>query len=309
MRKNNKKIGESNTKIDTVQISTNLKNLKKGDNIGDLYNDYRFVSKSPMLNKSGKNIRVRLVLQPSYCYSYFENFSKFSEYTKRLDVMLDNIEIIDKNEININRLDICVDFEDSYKKLYMLGKVVLGLLYCEKTNIDFNFLVTSNELTGKKTHLRLKSNRFEVAFYDKEDESKGQHKYKTRFEFRFKGETIEIGKEIKLIKDLIKDLRKLKNENILGNLENLYAEKIVNTIKESKNLKTLLDYLKAFPEDLITRECVKKAYKELNKDKTTENFDSWFKTLKRYDIKLHKWADIKEFIDILIVNLKQFLKD
>lgn len=300
---------ETSSKVDTVQISTNMDNIGRS-NVQDFKNMYKFVSKVPIIQKND-NIgiyKARVVLQPSYSSGSFVNYNTLTEYYSRIDEMLNKLYIRDKDAITINRLDICIDFEECYEDLYVLGKIFLSMLDIYKFNFKFNFLATLDARTNNKTHLRLASDNFEVAFYDKKAESKGVHPFNSRLEFRFKRRKTKKGEEVKIIKALIDELKHVRDADIYDILEELYANRIVNIVE--KNRSDLLEYLKNNRDEVITRESLKKAYLKVKKGSNEHSFDNWYKKARsRHKICCLKRKDIKDFFNRIIKSLEYFIRN
>lgn len=299
----------TSSKVDTVQISTNMDNIGRS-NIQDFKNMYKFVSKIPIIQKND-NIglyRARVVLQPSYVSGNFVNYDTLTEYYSRLDEMLFKLCLRDINLVTINRLDICIDFEELYEDLYVLGKSILSMFGIYQFNFKFDFLGTFDIWTNDKTHIRLASDSFEIAFYDKRSESKGAHPFNSRLEFRYKRRKTKKGEEVKIIKSLISELKHLRDADIYDILEELYATRIVNTVE--KNRSDLLEYLKNNRDEVITRESLKKAYLKVKKGSNENSFDNWYRKAKqRHKICCLKRKDIKDFLNRIIKSLEYFVKN
>ena len=297
------------SKIDTVQISTNMDNIGRS-NIQDFKNMYKFVSKIPIIQKND-NIgiyKARVVLQPSYSSGSFVNYNTLTEYYSRLDEMLTTLYIKNKDAIKINRLDICIDFDELYEDLYVLGKVLLNMIDIYKFNLQFDFNYMGNARTNYDTYLRVGNDSFEVVFYDKQAESKGRHPFNSRIEFRFKRRKINKGGEVEVIKSLIRDLKQIRDADIYDMLEELYANRIVNIVK--KNRSDLLEYLKNNRDEVITRESLKKAYLKVKKGSNENSFDNWYRKAKqRHKICCLKRKDIKDFLNRIIKSLEYFIRN
>lgn len=304
MGKISKIIGESNAKIDTIQISTALDNIYNNDYIGNFSEMFNFINKRPNIY----NERANIVLQPSYYDGNYSDFYTLSEYKKRLEVMLEKINIMDNNKVNFARLDFCFDFAERFEEIYILGRIVTMLIKACKKSTTFKTIMSVDDVTGEKTHLRADSLGFEVAWYDKEKESKGRHNYKSRLELRFKRRHREIGTETVLLKQLLNLLKETKNKKLLGEIEIENAKRIISSVK--KDNMDLTHFLKNNKDLLISKNTLKIAYKDIYKGKTDEQFENWYKNLwKIHRLKACKWGEIEAFIDNLIKSLKIFIKN
>lgn len=165
--------------IDTVEISTDINNLKDFKSISD--DRFEHID---IITDSFDNCQRRLKINLNNKYGE-GTIKKLSEHNEIMKNELKEIGVINMNNVNLSRVDVAFDSSDyEYQKDFkrMLFAYELMTIRNKKSSRWY----TTNLNTLRNNSIKLYDSRFELEIYDKKDESKGTHPHNIRVEFRYK---------------------------------------------------------------------------------------------------------------------------
>ena len=211
-----------------------------------------------------------------------------SEFVKEL-----NIDITD---ISIFRIDIAADFNNSYKEDFKLWLYIFELLTIGKVGSKWYNI---NLDTYRPNNIRYKGNKLAIAFYDKEDESKGKDIYKSRLELRYsKIENSDINKIFKKYKKNIKSIDK----NVAATEKHI-ANKLFKLYKED-GYKTLSEFVRVNNSYIATKGVLRQLHSSIGLE---GNIETWVKGYQRTNkLKFIKKAEVKAVRKKILDGLKLY---
>lgn len=275
-------------KIDTLELVTPLDNTREVEG----WNSLHFTKeKSVRIKPNGE---VLVVLHPSRVdgrYNYSDESYKYTYYKNKKEEMLNQMQIQVKENTDISRLDVCIDLEEDFTKMYPIFNILIGLYLIEVDtkkaweNVDY--------FTRKANGLNAITRHKELYIYDKAFESNGLHRYKSRVEFRFK--SLRSTEESKKLKDLMKLLDALAShyeqfESI--RIENLYQKYLSDT--EQGKVYSFTEFVRANKDIISTMGIFKGLYEKVGLKGSASN---WIKKYRKTNtITFYSKTEVKGFI-------------
>ena len=222
-----KKIDDFIMLIDTIKIRTTCENLEDYSSLNDKYS---FVKKGSVHDeiRNGELYKT-LVISANMKENKYKPILSMGNYIDALDDIYKRMGIKNNQCVELKRIDIAfdssIDYSENFKKILFLFELI---------TIDYaksDKWYTTNLKTLKNNTVICNGRSVEICFYDKKEESLGNHFANTRFEFRFKRVSskdflVHINK-VRRILDNIEDSIELLEKNMSERLLNLWhLEKI-----------------------------------------------------------------------------------
>lgn len=245
-----------NTIIDTLQIKTVLSDVDVASVTPDNYS-YIKTTKAEIHRGS-----FRVALSLNRRGGHYNMIESLSEHNKVYGEVMEELGI---SEPVIERVDIAIDnnnsFSDSFKYLLYIFEL---LTYSEKRSERW---ITTSLDTLQENTIKSMGRTFDIVFYDKENESRGRHPYKTRMEFRYKRlNTLDVGKQLDKLIALINNI-----EVNIPLLEKRMIELLTNVYKTNRETN-FSDFVKKYDKYFYTKKIMKGVYKNIGKK---QNFNQW----------------------------------
>lgn len=267
--------------IDTLALSINKDNLVD-ITLLDKENKEKLKEWNKAINYGKSTIKsddVYLVIKLHNLFKDSEDkehyIKSYKQYKELLRMLLSKLTVKNYNEIDIVRRDIAIDFNFDYVTNFKKSLYLFDLLTVNTTPNKKWF--TTNLGTLEPNSIKLDTSKFQISFYNKEEESHSKAEYKTRYEFRFKARKgIDIDKSIN---DLIKKIEDLPSK------VNLVNEKMIDRlikhyiIKKAKRPKlTFSSFVDEYDRFIYNREILQALYK---KSGLKGSFNVWLKKYKQ----------------------------
>jgi len=256
--------------IDTLQIKLELSNVEDFTqiNIGSFpYIKSRVVDAEKGTMTIGMSLNRRR--------GHYNRLNSLSEHIEEFNQMIDDFKIINKDIIELNRVDIAIDTNLDYYENFKFFLYMFELITYDDKKSDKWY--TTNLETLQENTIKQYGRKREIEFYDKEDESRGRHLYKTRMEFRYKEiKSTDFIKHIDKVFNLVDAMTQnieLLNQNMSNRLIRLYNKEIQN-----KNVKSLSEFVRKFNKYIYTNEIMRDLY---NKTGLTGNYENWIKRYRK----------------------------
>lgn len=281
--------------IDTQQISFNK------DNIEDInIEDHNCIN-----NKKRKddfiNNSITLVVNLHKRYGAYNMIDEFQEYKREFVRVMKEIGIISLNDINFDRVDIAIDSNIDFKKDFKLLLFIFELITC-KSRKGSRWFTTSLDTLCNNT-IKKTSKFLDISFYDKEYESNGSHKFKTRMEFRFKNHgTNNING---YIDKLLSRLNLVKN---IDKVEGYMITRLIELWESEKNtkVKNLSEFVRKYDNYIYTKNILEGVYQHVSMN---GNFNNWLREHRRNsNIKFYSKSNIQKVEKQIIKSIKIYNK-
>lgn len=251
-----------------------------------------------------RNLNIITKYNPNnFEYNYSKEY-KLSKTIDNLNKMQNTLTVIDKEQIDIRRIDIATDisknFDDISKFLDLTHKCIRAQEKDGKawSNVDETDLNTSNYLYRYRF-------RLEIEFYNKHKESNGKSNYPTRLEIRFlrissKNFKLHINNAIALWKAMPRNLEDVEQQTI-----NILKTKWIEEGQLNPGLK-FTAFVYKYNRYIYTQKILKELYKETGLKRA---FKSWLQDYrKKYYIEFYTKTDLTNFSKNVIKSLKDYLK-
>lgn len=295
-------------KIDTMQVSTSMDNIQSIESWDDTIDDKKeyIKEKSKMITEKDGEYYIKAVLNPSRIKGRCCSIDTYSEYKEVKKRMFDELTVEIKDNVDIERLDICFDTLVSFKDMLKLSTAITGLYALEKKaekvwkNVDF-----WNE---KANGFNVKQRGNWLTIYDKNLESNGNPIYGTRIEFRFirQGTNASI-EEVKKMDELVELMDRLPNN--LESYEEKKAEKLYQMYLEAleqDKTSNFTTFVMAHKDSIATSRMCELLYGKVGMKGTYRKWLSKFRM--SHDIEFLSKADIKNALAELKKAMKQYKK-
>lgn len=253
--------------------------------------------------KDGKYKKI--IFQPS---NYLDRTQILDDKSLFYQCVEECLELINGEVIELDRVDIAMDSSkslDGYKKFARL--VILSLAH--QHNITRAFTVKNLFDLNEKT-VKLKSSRYEVTFYCRED--KKHHQAESRMEIRYLRVEKENWKDCieKKIEKTILDFK-----GIATSLDEL--EKVLSEVMRRKYLKelsigkvsNLTDFTVKYSDFIYTKKIFDEIYQEAGYIGNSNKWLSNFKSTRRNGISFISKSNLDKLSKEVNKNLKSYLQN
>lgn len=249
-------------KIDTIQFKTEKINTASN----------KFSKDEPLSRTSERDEYITLKAQVGKVVGYTKDTYKYSLFKNTFQKLINENLLIDCKEVN--RLDVCFDYNQKYKQMLRINNFI-QLLYAVEIGAKVNDAIEIRRTLDKKiTNLIVRNagDTKELSIYDKTrvvDEP--QNFCKTRQEFRFK--RLKNADTDKVIDNLIELLPNLIN--YYEQVEQLKIEHLAKLYKEElaeRKVNNLSSFVCRYQEDILTRNICKELYARAG---FKGNFNRW----------------------------------
>lgn len=293
----NKKV-DLNTVVDTLQCDILREKMENERILMDEHYAYIKPSTSQRVDDNYNRVKI----SPKHLIGY-ENTNSRKNIDMAMSTIAERIGVT-KMDIDVNRMDISIDsnlnYED-YKKFHLY----LFELITYKESHNKKILCTSLE-SYKDNNIYLNSRDLKLSIYNKGFESKGEHPYSTRIEFRWiRYASLETDKMAKRVINRLKDI-----ENNNAELESKLIDRLSKNYEEEKakgEIKTFTEYVRKYDKFFYTRNIIKGVYDSTG---LKGNFNTWLKEfkIKQPSFRYYTLKDIKTYRNSMIKSVKAYIK-
>ncbi len=285
-----------NSIIDTMKIKIKLSNVEDLNKIS--IENFAYI-KSVDTDIVKGEITVGMSLNRRR--GHYNRLITLSENVKEFDEMLKDFGIIIDEDVELNRVDIAVDTELDFHDNFKYYLYAFELLSYEDKKSDKWY--TTNLETLKNNSIKKLGRKFQIVFYDKQDESQGRHLYNTRMEFRYldiqsQDFTKHIDKLIALVDSMSQNIE-LLDKNMSRRLTRLYRNEI-----KCGNVKSLSEFVRKFNHYIYTDEIMKNLYAESG---LKGNYKMWLKDFRKINtLEFYSKSSVNEYKANCIRSLKTY---
>lgn len=287
------------SKIDTIQIHTDINNIKDISLINKDNKPYIVKARQVddrifiAIHGSRSNNRYNYSIE-TYTYTYFIDHLKW---------IYEDLGIIDVSKVELDRVDYCFDYDNKFDDMYKLNNA-LSVLYGIEVKADLKDMIEINKLIDQQKtsiSIRNKGKTKQLYIYDKHIESEGRHPYTTRQEFRLmrmKGKSIEQAIQITylMLDNLYNNFYEAEQLKI-NNLYRLYLDEL-----DQGKVHSFSSFITRYNEQIITRNICEQLY-VLTGHKG--KFKNWIKEYRKKNrLEFIKRSDIKK----TIIEMKKSIK-
>lgn len=293
------------SKIDTIQISTDKTNFKDLSIVNA--DNKPYIVKT---HERGERIFIGVhISRTQGNYNYSLHTHTYNYFKQQLEWVLKDLKIIDTNKVNLDRVDYCFDYDNSFGQMYKLNNMIL-LLYALEIKADLKNIIETNtildqERTSLQAYNRGKSKQLYI--YNKAIESDNRHLYDTRQEFRQMRLSLELNDTnvIKVLKANYEMLNRLQY-----NFETMQQVKIkhlyelyLREVAEGK-INSFSVFITRYQEQIGTRYiCEQLYFLTGHKGK----FKNWIKDYrKKVKIKFVSESELKKTLSDMKKSVKAF---
>lgn len=293
----NKKV-DLNTVVDTLQCDILREKMENERILMDEHHAYIKPSTSQRVDDNYNRVKI----SPKHLIGY-ENTNSRKNIDMAMETIAERIGVT-KMDIDVNRMDISIDsnlnYED-YKKFHLY----LFELITYKESHNKKILCTSLE-SYKDNNIYLNSRDLKLSIYNKGFESKGEHPYSTRIEFRWiRYASLETDKMAKRVINKLKDI-----ENNNAELESKLIDRLSKNYEEEKakgEIKTFTEYVRKYDKFFYTRNIIKGVYDSTG---LKGSFKEWLRKFKEKqpNFRYYTLKDIKTYRNSIVKSVKAFIK-
>lgn len=287
-----------NTVVDTLQCDILREKMRDERILLDEHHVYIKPSTAQRIDDNYNRVKI----SPKHLIGY-ENTNSSKNIDMAINTIAERIGVT-KMDIDVNRMDISIDsnlnYED-YKKFHLY----LFELITYKESHNKKILCTSLE-SYKDNNIYLNSRDLKLSIYNKGFESKGEHPYSTRIEFRWiRYASLETDKMAKRVINRLKDI-----ENNNTELESKLIDRLSKNYEEEKakgEIKTFTEYVRKYDKFFYTRNIIKGVYDSTG---LKGNFNTWLKEfkIKQPSFRYYTLKDIKTYRNSMIKSVKAYIK-
>jgi hypothetical protein len=284
--------------IDTLKIRTVGYNLVDYSSLNDKFS---FIKKGSVHDeiRDGELYKTLIISANMEGEKYKPVFS-MSEFEGILDNLYARMGIIESELVELNRIDIAVDSSMDYSENFKMILFLFELLTIECNKSDKWY--TTNLRTLKNNTVISNGRSVEICFYDKKEESLGNHFANTRFEFRFKRVSskdilLHINKVKCIVNNIDKSIEVLE-ENMSKRLLNLW------TI-EKDEVKSFSEFVRKYNKYFFTKNILKYVYKQSGLNGSYTNWIGNFR--KTNELKFYSKSDALKFKKAVKKSLKDYI--
>lgn len=285
--------------IDTIKTNIQYTNLEDITILNEENKDKSKLFKALNYGKRIDNIekgRLSVVIKVHNIFKTAERIQIYVESYLELKKILDNLfhemSVQNLEEVNFERVDIAIDISESFETIFKKNLYLFELITANSPKNTRWY--TTNLDTLERNSIKLKSNSFEVCFYNKEEESGGEFPYKTRLEFRLKRLK---GNDPNFAIEKLIDKLSLIDKNIEVITMNI-ANRLIKKWDKCKNKKRTLTFTSFVADNtdyFYNLEILKIVYKHVG---LKASVSSWLKDYR-------KTNDFEVFSNTQIVKMKK----
>lgn len=293
----NKKVN-LNTVVDTLQCDILREKMRDERILIDEHHAYIKPSTAQRIDDNYNRVKI----SPKHLIGY-ENTNSSKNIDMAINTIAERIGVT-KMDIDVNRMDISVDSNLNYAD-YKKFHLYLFELITYRESHNKKILCTSLE-NYEDNNIYLNSRDLKLAIYDKGYESKGEHPYSTRIEFRWiRYTSLETDKMAKRVINKLKDIEN-NNVELEGKLINKLSAKYEEE-KKKKKIKTFTEFVRKYDKFFYTRNIIKGVYETTG---LKGNFNTWLKEFKANhpDFRYYTLKDIKTYRNAIVKSVKAYIK-
>lgn len=251
------------------------------------------------VEKAKKIIKIN----PHMINGKYKQVRSLKEFKKILMEVLEQLSVINKEDVKLNRIDIAIDSDLDFNENFKFLLMFFDLYTFKKSNKDRWYTTDLDSL--KRTTIIYKNTNLEVVFYDKEAESGGTHELKTRMEIRFKRlSKMDFEKNLDKLRDSLKDL-----EEKLPLLEEDMAKRLVKlweTESKSGKVKNFSEFVRKYNEYFYTLEIIRHVYKATG---LKGNCTKWISKFRESNsLIFYKASNVKSLKNKMLQSIKNYKK-
>lgn len=261
--------------------------------------------------------KIRDCLQSSYfadtgvtsckvnVHRLYGDIFRYSEFKTALDTIIVDGGI---NNYQVTRVDLRLDTynEEDYKRYSKLNRIIVSLLgtaYQTKNNYKCVDLFSNQQLS-----IAVKNDYFQIEYYDKEKQSQGKDKAKSRLELR--SLKVKIPSE-EISSEFIESWERRLDKAIeyYGEMQNRYNKELEQIYLQDKEgfprkFKNINNFLMQYQECIFTKEQMVELLGRFDEVKNPVNKAKNYK--QKYGIEYYSKVDVIEAIDEVKRALKAF---
>ncbi|MDU3629716.1 MAG: hypothetical protein E7F99_19165 [Bacteroides caccae] len=244
----------------------------------------------------------RVKISPKHLIGY-ENTNSSKNIDMAINTIAERIGVT-KMDIDVNRMDISVDSNLNYAD-YKKFHLYLFELITYRESHNKKILCTSLD-SYKDNNIYLNSRDLKLAIYDKGYESKGEHPYSTRIEFRWiRYTSLETDKMAKRVINKLKDIES-NNTELEGKLINRLSARYEEE-KRKKEIKTFTEFVRKYDKFFYTRNIIKGVYETTG---YKGSFKEWLRKFKENqpNFRYYTLKDIKTYRNAIVKSVKAYIK-
>ena len=293
----NKKVN-LNTVVDTFQCDILREKMRDERILLDEHHAYIKPSTAQRIDDNYNRVKI----SPKHLIGY-ENTNSSKNIDMAINTIAERIGVT-KMDIDVNRMDISVDSNLNYAD-YKKFHLYLFELITYRESHNKKILCTSLD-SYKDNNIYLNSRDLKLAIYDKGYESKGEHPYSTRIEFRWiRYTSLETDKMAKRVINKLKDIEN-NNTELEGKLINRLSVRYEEE-KRKKEIKTFTEFVRKYDKFFYTRNIIKGVYETTG---YKGSFKEWLRKFKENqpNFRYYTLKDIKTYRNAIVKSVKAYIK-
>lgn len=287
-----------NTVVDTLQCDILREKMRDERILLDEHHAYIKPSTAQRIDDNYNRVKI----SPKHLIGY-ENTNSSKNIDMAINTIAERIGVT-KMDIDVNRMDISVDSNLNYAD-YKKFHLYLFELITYRESHNKKILCTSLE-SYEDNNIYLNSRDLKLAIYDKGYESKGEHPYSTRIEFRWiRYTSLETDKMAKRVINKLKDIEN-NNVELEGKLINKLSARYEEE-KKKKEIKTFTEFVRKYDKFFYTRNIIKGVYETTG---YKGSFKEWLRKFKENqpNFRYYTLKDIKTYRNAIIKSVKAYIK-
>lgn len=287
-----------NTVVDTLQCDILREKMRDERILLDEHHAYIKPSTAQRIDDNYNRVKI----SPKHLIGY-ENTNSSKNIDMAINTIAERIGVT-KMDIDVNRMDISVDSNLNYAD-YKKFHLYLFELITYRESHNKKILCTSLE-SYEDNNIYLNSRDLKLAIYDKGYESKGEHPYSTRIEFRWiRYTSLETDKMAKRVINKLKDIEN-NNTELEGKLINRLSARYEEE-KRKKEIKTFTEFVRKYDKFFYTRNIIKGVYETTG---YKGSFKEWLRKFKENqpNFRYYTLKDIKTYRNAIVKSVKAYIK-
>lgn len=287
-----------NTVVDTLQCDILREKMRDERILLDEHHAYIKPSTAQRIDDNYNRVKI----SPKHLIGY-ENTNSSKNIDMAINTIAERIGVT-KMDIDVNRMDISVDSNLNYAD-YKKFHLYLFELITYRESHNKKILCTSLD-SYKDNNIYLNSRDLKLAIYDKGYESKGEHPYSTRIEFRWiRYTSLETDKMAKRVINKLKDIES-NNAELEGKLINRLSARYEEE-KRKKEIKTFTEFVRKYDKFFYTRNIIKGVYETTG---YKGSFKEWLRKFKENqpNFRYYTLKDIKTYRNAIVKSVKAYIK-
>lgn len=284
---------EYKSRIDTIEIKDKVSNRENLD----------IEIKGYELIRMNEKAELKCKLNPNNLHYAYDTEYKLSKTKENINELLNLITVINKDEVEMNRIDICTDVNVNYTENIKLLDLLHRCLVANFKNGKGWDTIDKKDL--EKSNLRFANRSFNIEFYDKKKESDNTSLYDTRLEIRalrVKSQSYEfhIDRCIDLYKATANNLKKVEKMVVEILIKKWEKEKIIQP-----NLK-FTTFVYKYSHYFYTMNILKEVYRATE---LRGAINGWLRDFRKtYTLELYTKKEIEDISKKIIKSLKEYKK-